>query len=95
MAHEYPHPRIVPILAYGLATTVVGSRFAARKHFASDVVLGAAMGWFIGDYVYGKRHNRALDEKKPISWRLLDHVRWGPAYPVGPSAVVEQPGLLQ
>src|SRR5574340_1207093 len=33
IAHEYPHPRIVPILAYSLATTVSASRVAARKHF--------------------------------------------------------------
>src|SRR4029079_3669627 len=57
VAHEYPHPRIVPVLAYGRAGTVIGSRFAARRHFASDVVVGAAMGWFIGDYIFAKRHN--------------------------------------
>jgi hypothetical protein len=75
-AHEYPHPRIVPILAYSLATTVGGSRFAARKHFASDVVLGAAMGWFIGDYVYAKRHNRELEKRSALD-RLMAHVHLG------------------
>ena len=76
VAHEYPHPRIIPILAYGLATTVVGSRFAARKHFASDVVLGAAMGWFIGDYVYAKRHNRELEKRSAFD-RVMAHVHLG------------------
>jgi membrane-associated phospholipid phosphatase len=64
VAHEYPRPLIVPIVAYGLATTVCASRFAVRKHFASDIVLGGSMGWFIGDYVYAKRHNRDLDKKE-------------------------------
>jgi hypothetical protein len=34
------------------------SRLAARQHFASDVLIGSAMGWFIGDYVFARRHNR-------------------------------------
>jgi len=89
-AHQY-RGVTVPIISYSLATLVVGARVAAQRHFPGDVIAGAAMGWFIGDYVYGKRHNPALDEKKPISWRILDHVRWGPAYPVGPAAVVEVP----
>jgi len=93
-AHQYRNHIIVPIAAYSLAGLVVGARVAAQRHFPGDVVAGAAMGWFIGDYVYGKRHNPILDEKKPISWKILDHVRWGAAYPVGPAAVVEQPTLM-
>jgi membrane-associated phospholipid phosphatase len=90
-AHQYRHNIIVPITAYSLAGLVVGARIAAEKHFPGDVMAGAAMGWFIGDYVYGKRHNPELDAKKPISWRVLDHFRLGAAYPVGPAAVCEVP----
>jgi membrane-associated phospholipid phosphatase len=50
--HEYKHQRIVGITAYSLAGIVSAARIAARKHFASDVVAGGAMGWFIGRYVY-------------------------------------------
>ena len=50
--HEYQHKRIVGITAYALAGIVSASRIAAQKHFASDVVAGGAMGWFIGRYVY-------------------------------------------
>jgi len=83
VAHEYPRPLIVPIAAYGLATTVCGSRFAVRKHFASDLVIGAAMGWFIGDYVYAKRHNREIDEKVSALDRVKSHLHiGGPAQPV-------------
>jgi hypothetical protein len=35
------------------------------------------LGWFIGDYVYGKRHNDELDHRPTISQRVLDHVRIG------------------
>ncbi|MDR3700734.1 MAG: phosphatase PAP2 family protein [Candidatus Sulfopaludibacter sp.] len=77
VAHQYPHPRIIPILAYAFAGTVVVSRVGARKHFPGDVVAGSAMGWFIGDYVYGRRHNPELDQKKSVSQKILDHVRLG------------------
>jgi membrane-associated phospholipid phosphatase len=50
--HEYKNKRIVGITAYSLAGIVSVARIAAQKHFASDVVAGGAMGWFIGRYVY-------------------------------------------
>jgi membrane-associated phospholipid phosphatase len=77
VAHQYPHPLIVPILAYGLATTVVVSRVGARQHFPGDVVAGSAMGWFIGDYVYGRRHNGELDHKPTVAQKILNHVSIG------------------
>ena len=52
LAHEYKNRPIVQITAYSLAGVVSASRVAANKHFASDVVTGALMGWFIGRYVY-------------------------------------------
>jgi len=36
---------------------------------------GGAMGWFIGDYVYGKRHNSELDEKRSLLQKALAHVQ--------------------
>ena len=77
VAHQYPHPRIIPIAAYGFATIVVISRVGARQHFPGDVMAGSAMGWFIGDYVYARRHNKDLDHKPSISERLLDHIQLG------------------
>ncbi|HET9284008.1 MAG TPA: phosphatase PAP2 family protein [Candidatus Angelobacter sp.] len=50
--HEYKHKKIVGITAYSLAGIVSAARIAAQKHFASDVVAGGTMGWFIGRYVY-------------------------------------------
>jgi membrane-associated phospholipid phosphatase len=52
VAHEYSPSKITPIVAYSLATIVSASRFSARKHFASDIVAGGSMGWFIGKYVF-------------------------------------------
>ena len=50
--HEFKHKKIVGITAYSLAGLVSAARIAAQKHFASDVVAGGTMGWFIGRYVY-------------------------------------------
>lgn len=77
VAHEYPHPLIVPIAAYVLASTVVVARVGARQHFPGDVMAGSAMGWFIGDFVYGKRHNDDLDRKKTIAQTILNHIGIG------------------
>jgi hypothetical protein len=35
------------------------------------------MGWFIGDFAYGKRHNRELDQKPTAAQRVLEHIRIG------------------
>ncbi|MBV8841220.1 MAG: phosphatase PAP2 family protein [Bryobacterales bacterium] len=54
IAHEYKRYGgwWVPYVSYGLATTVSLARFAAQRHYASDILAGAGMGWFIGRYVY-------------------------------------------
>jgi membrane-associated phospholipid phosphatase len=52
ISHEYAPSKIVPIVTYSFATAVSVSRFTARKHYASDILAGGAMGWFIGRYVF-------------------------------------------
>ena len=61
IAHEYKHHggRFVPYVAYGLASVVSAARFAAQRHYASDIVAGGAMGWFIGRYVYQTHEDHA------------------------------------
>lgn len=77
IAHQYSNHRAVPIVAYGLATVVVAARVGARRHFPGDVMAGSAIGWFTGDYVYGRRHNRDLDRKPSAAQRILDHIHFG------------------
>ena len=67
VAHEYRHTPIVQVTAYSLASIVSASRIAAQKHFASDVVTGGVMGWFIGRYVY-QTHMSHLAHKH--SWLM-------------------------
>ena len=73
-AHEYPHKLWLKILVYSYATAVVGARLAADRHFPGDVMAGGAIGWFVGDYVYGHRHNQDLDKKKTALSTIMDHV---------------------
>ena len=80
VAHQYRHPVIIPIIAYVLASTVVIARVGAQQHFPGDVIPAAAMGWFIGDYVYGKRHNSELDQKRTAMQKVLAHVSVGGFY---------------
>jgi membrane-associated phospholipid phosphatase len=62
IAQEYGHNRpLVQVGAYGLATVVSLSRYTGRKHFLSDVLVGSAMGYGIGRYVYQKHRDPALD----------------------------------
>jgi membrane-associated phospholipid phosphatase len=54
IAHEYPGP-LTQLLAYGAAGGVSAARFAGQKHFASDIVIGSALGWYMGRQVYMSR----------------------------------------
>jgi membrane-associated phospholipid phosphatase len=76
-AHEYHDKFWIKFLAYAYAGTVVGARLAAHQHFPGDVVAGGAMGWFIGDYVYARRHNADLENKHGMLRNVLAHVEVG------------------
>jgi hypothetical protein len=55
IGEEYPHalPRLG---AYGLASAVSIARITGKKHFPSDVLVGAAAGYLIGRLVYHTHH---------------------------------------
>jgi membrane-associated phospholipid phosphatase len=54
IAHEYPGP-LTQLLAYGIAGGVTGARWAGQKHFASDAIIGSALGWYMGYQVFRSR----------------------------------------
>ena len=56
IAHEYPGP-LTSLFAYGLASAVSASRISGKQHFPSDVLVGSAIGWLEGMYVYRKHHD--------------------------------------
>ena len=57
VANEYRHNRLVQVSAYGLATAASMARFTGRNHFLSDVLVGSAIGYGIGRYVYHQHHD--------------------------------------
>ena len=53
---EYPGP-LTQILAYGLAGSVGAARLVGHQHFATDVLVGSALGWYDGRRVFNS-HSR-------------------------------------
>jgi membrane-associated phospholipid phosphatase len=80
IAHEYPGP-LTQLFAYGMASGVSAARWAGQKHFASDIIISSALGWYMGYQVfrshshygdaemakYGKFYKSVEDEEfKPL-----------------------------
>ena len=59
IAHEYPGP-LTALLAYGGATAISAARIGAKQHFPTDVFVGSAIGWFVGEHVYRAHHDPEL-----------------------------------
>ena len=59
IAHEYPGT-LSKMFAYGMASAVSFSRIRSRQHFASDVLVGSALGYLIAQSVYSRRHDPEL-----------------------------------
>lgn len=55
VGEEYPG-WLTRTAVYGVATGVSVSRILAEQHFPSDVLVGSAVGWLIGHYVYNAHH---------------------------------------
>ncbi len=80
IANEYSDHRSVQIAAYGLATVVSVARFTGEKHFLSDILVGSAMGYGIGRYVYRAHHRVASSGGgQEEEERLVEHARRWPA----------------
>lgn len=60
MAHEYRGP-LTKFAAYGLASAVSAAQVKGRRHFPSDVFVGATLGWLVGRATYRRHHNPALE----------------------------------
>jgi len=67
IANEYHTHRMVPILAYGIASAVSIARVTDHKHYISDALVGSGLGYGIGKYVYSAHHRRvpgSIDDDK-------------------------------
>jgi PAP2 superfamily protein len=74
VANEYSKSRAVEVAAYGLATAVSIARFTGHKHYLSDVLVGSALGYGIGRYVFKAHHQTDSDDSDVTEH--LDHMSW-------------------
>ncbi|MBS1741702.1 MAG: phosphatase PAP2 family protein [Bacteroidetes bacterium] len=85
-AVEYRDKPVIPIIAYSMATLMGVSRITENKHWASDVLVGAALGYITGKQVAFNYHrlakikNQQKAAKRSISFgfHLTD---WGAIQP--------------
>jgi PAP2 superfamily len=61
IANEYHDRPLVKVLAYGVAGAVSVARFTGEKHYLSDVLVGSALGYGIGRYVFHAHHRKQTD----------------------------------
>ena len=71
ISYEYGHTKVAPFIACGLAGLVTASRFTARQHFASDLVVGGGMGWFIGRYVWKTHQDHSIHPHSRIHAQFM------------------------
>jgi PAP2 superfamily len=69
VSHEYPQ-KWVQVLAYSAAGIVTVSRFMARDHWSSDMLVGSALGIGIGAHTFHAHCNPQLSDS------CKHHVRW-------------------
>jgi membrane-associated phospholipid phosphatase len=67
IAYEYKDHPLVKYGAFAAAAAVSMSRFSGRNHFLSDIVVGSAIGFGIGRYVYRTYHDPNIDARKQRS----------------------------
>jgi PAP2 superfamily len=60
VANEYHNHPLVQVTAYGIASAVSVARFTGGNHYISDVLVGSALGYVIGKYVYRTHHRASL-----------------------------------
>jgi membrane-associated phospholipid phosphatase len=70
-AKQYPEKVWVPILSYSAASLIALSRITQNKHWASDVVVGSALGYVSGLLVVNNFRRRALKKKEPTAGTSL------------------------
>ncbi|NNM95213.1 MAG: phosphatase PAP2 family protein [Bacteroidia bacterium] len=76
LALEYPRPLIIPIAAYTLASITALGRINGNYHWGSDVLMGAATGYFTSRLVFnhnnwGKLQKRHRNSKHGDVWHTV------------------------
>ncbi len=71
-AMEYHDRPLVPIISYSAASLIGLSRITENKHWASDVFVGAALGYLCGKQVVNNyhRYNKLQKQKQSLTFNL-------------------------
>jgi membrane-associated phospholipid phosphatase len=71
-AMEYHDRPLVPIISYSAASLIGLSRLTENKHWASDVFVGAALGYLCGKQVVNNyhRYNKMQKEKHSLTFNM-------------------------
>ncbi len=83
-ASEYKNKPLVPIIAYTAAGLIGISRVTENKHWTTDVVVGAALGFLTGKQVVNNYHRYAKiksaeQQKNTVSFNLnYSYGHWEP-----------------
>jgi hypothetical protein len=76
-AMEYKDKPFIPVLAYGAATMIGVSRITENKHWATDVLVGAALGFLSGRQVVNNYHRYAdFKSGKPKTKNLTFNLQY-------------------
>lgn len=80
---EYKNKPIIPVVAYSIASLISISRITENKHWASDVVVGAALGYVTGRQVAFNYHrlSRIKKQRKASLTFNLQYSEWGQLLP--------------
>ena len=57
IADEYHDKPLIKFGMYGLASAVSFTRMSGQRHYASDVLIGSALGYLIGKFVMRHQHS--------------------------------------
>ena len=63
VAQEYGDRKTVPVAVYSLAAVVSAARLSARRHYASDILVGGVVGHLIGRYIHNSRRDAGLGSR--------------------------------
>lgn len=74
-AYEYHDQPLVKYGAYAAASIISFSRYSGRNHFLSDILVGSALGFGIGRFVYKTHH---VDEPDASGKDITQNSKWVP-----------------
>jgi len=60
LAREYPGP-LTKLFVYGGAAAISAARVTGKQHFPSDVLIGSALGYYVGNTVWRSHHESRDD----------------------------------